>query len=89
MQLQSNFNLGKRFEFDQGYRFVSALPAQNVNAYQTMDARIACDFTKNWNLSLVGQNLFQRYHYEWGTGDPTQQLIGIKRAAYLKLTWTP
>ncbi len=87
VKIQSSFDIGKRFEFDQTYDYVSALPAQNVHAYQTMDGRFQWNIRKELSFSLVGQNLFQPTHYEWGTGDPTESLIGIRRAAYLKLTW--
>lgn len=87
VKIISNFNIGKRFEFDQTYYHVSALPAQNVHAYQTMDGRFQWNIHKDFSFSVVGQNLFQPYHDEWGTGDPTESLIGIRRAAYLKLTW--
>ncbi|MGH9568212.1 MAG: TonB-dependent receptor plug domain-containing protein, partial [Candidatus Angelobacter sp.] len=42
--VHSEFDIAKRFEFDPMYRYVSALPAQNVRAYQTADLRLA------WNL---------------------------------------
>jgi iron complex outermembrane receptor protein len=86
--IQSEFNLPHRFEFDQFYRFASRLPAQKVAAYQTMDLRLGWKFSDHFEASLVGQNLFQPFHFEWGTGDPSQPLIGIRRSAYLKLTWT-
>jgi len=87
VKIQSNVNIGKRFEFDQTYYYASALPAQNVHAYQTMNGRFQWNIHKEFSFSVVGQNLFQPYHYEWGTGDPTESLVGIRRAAYLKLTW--
>ena len=37
----------------------AALPAQLVHAYSTGDARIAWRFSRQFELSLVGQNLFQ------------------------------
>ena len=37
------------------------------------------------DFELVGRNLLQPYHFEYG-GDPT--LVGIKRAGFLRLTWT-
>jgi iron complex outermembrane recepter protein len=87
VKIQSNIDLGKKFEFDQSYAYVSKLPAQNVRAYQTMDVRFEWKAREDLSLALAGQNLFQPYHFEWGTGDPTESLIGIRRAAYLKLTW--
>jgi len=84
---QSKFDLPLRFQFDQTYRFVSALPAQKVEAYQTMDVRLARPLGRNLSIEAVGQNLFQPHHYEWGTGDPTQPLVGIYRAAYVQLSF--
>jgi hypothetical protein len=37
-------------------------------------------------LALVGHNLFQPWHYEYGS-DPGG-LVGIKRSGYAELTWT-
>ena len=87
IKIQSNFDIGKRFEFDQDYSYTSALPAQNVRAYQTMNARFDWKCREGFDLSFVGQNLFQPYHFEWGTGDPSEAPIGIRRAAYVELTW--
>jgi hypothetical protein len=52
-----------------------------------MDLRLGWNPTKEWNLSLVSQNLFQPSHFEWGTGDPSELPIGIRRAAYVKLSY--
>ena len=43
--IQSFMNLPKKMEFDQTYRYVSALPAQTVRSYQTMDTRFG------WHIS--------------------------------------
>jgi iron complex outermembrane receptor protein len=87
IKIRSDLDLGSKFEFDQDYIYVSALPAQKVPAYQTMNARLEWKSGHGVNVSLVGQNLFQPSHFEWGTGDPTESLIGIRRSAYLKVTW--
>ena len=70
------------------YRYVGALTGsdQKVPAYSTGDVRIARRIARGVELSLVGQNLFQPRHAEYG-GDPGG-LVGIRRSAYLKLTWT-
>jgi iron complex outermembrane receptor protein len=83
--VQSLFNLPMGFELDPTYRYVSALPALSVRAYTTMDVRVGWHLTRNLQLSLVGQNLFQPKHVEFG-GDPGP-LIGIKRSAYAQITW--
>ena len=84
--VQSAFDLSKKLQLDLTYRYVSALPAQMVPAYSTGDARIGWRFSRQFELSLVGQNLFQPWHFEDG-GDPGP-LVGIKRSVYAKLTWS-
>ena len=73
-------------QLDLTYRYVSALPGQMVPAYSTGDARFGWRFSRQLELSLVGQNLLQPSHSEDG-GDPGP-LVGIKRSAYVKLTWS-
>jgi iron complex outermembrane recepter protein len=83
--IQSSLDLPKKLEFDQTIRYVSALPAQLVGAYTTADVRFSWHATRSLDLSVVGQNLFQPHHPEFG-GDPGS-LVGIERSGYIKLTW--
>jgi len=83
--IQSSLDLPQKLEFDQTLRYVSALPAQLVGAYTTADVRFSWHATRSLDLSVVGQNLFQPHHAEFG-GDPGP-LVGIERSAYIKLTW--
>ena len=85
VSVQSLLNLPRNFEFDQTYRYVSALPAQKVKGYGTADVRLGWRFAPQFELSLVGQNLLQPHHAEFGA-DPGA-LVGIKRSAYAKITW--
>jgi len=83
--IQSALDFPKELEFDQTIRYVSALPAQRVGAYATADVRFSWRATRSLEFSVVGQNLFQPHHAEFG-GDPGA-LVGIERSAYAKLTW--
>ncbi|MGH9554015.1 MAG: TonB-dependent receptor, partial [Terriglobales bacterium] len=83
--IQSRFNLPRRFSFDQTYRYVSALPAQLVKGYSTADVRFSWDATRQVELSVVGENLFQPYHPEFG--HDTSPTVGIKRSVYAQITW--
>jgi len=87
MVAQSFFTLPRLCEVGLTYRYVGALPGpdQQVPSYSTGDVRIARRLTRDIELSLVGQNLFQPSHFEYA-GDPGG-LVGIRRAVYLKLTW--
>jgi iron complex outermembrane receptor protein len=83
--IQSLLNLPKKLEFDQTYRYVSALSAQRVTSYGTADARLGWHVTRQVELSVTGQNLLQPRHAEFG-GDPGG-LVGIERSVYAQITW--
>lgn len=92
VEMQSLFNLPKKFEFDFTYRYVSALPAQTsvpagptVGDYSSADARFGWRPNHNLELSFVGQNLLQDHHAEFGGDDGP--LVGIRRSFYGKITW--
>lgn len=74
------------FALDPTYRYVGALPAYSIPAYNTVDLRFACHITPKITFSLVGQNLLQPYHYEFASGDQTPT-IGIRRTAFAQITW--
>jgi len=85
VMIQSSFDLSKAFNLDLAYRYISALPKEMVNSYSTADARFAWQAREHWQLSVVGRNLLQPYHYE-SSGDPGS-LVGIKRSVYGQITW--
>jgi len=87
VEIHSSVNLPKQFEFDQVLRYASALPAQKVPAYETADVRLGWTVHPNVQIAVVGRNLFQPQHREWGTGDPNQTPIGIRRSAYAQIGW--
>jgi iron complex outermembrane receptor protein len=77
--------LPRKLEFGQTYRYVSALPAQRVNGYSTGDVHLTWQTTPELEFSVVGENLLQPQHSEFG-GDPGS-IVGIKRGVYAKMTW--
>jgi iron complex outermembrane receptor protein len=83
---QSLFTIPRGIEIDATYRYVSSLPAQTVEAYSTADVRFGWHFDNHWTASVVGQNLLQPHHAEFGTDVDT--IVGIKRDMYASLTWT-
>ena len=70
---------------DATYRYVSGLPAQFVNAYGTADVRFGWHPLPSWEFSVVGQNLLQPHHAEFGSDVDT--IVGIKRSVYARITW--
>ncbi|HEV2644740.1 MAG TPA: TonB-dependent receptor [Acidobacteriaceae bacterium] len=87
VSVQSKMDLPWHLQLNQMYRFVSALRAQKVEAYQTMDVTGSRSLGRDVAIKIVGQNLFQPHHKEWGTGDPNQAPEGIYRAAYIQLSF--
>ena len=91
VSFQSLFNLPMHFELDETYRFTSSLPAVAVGSYSTADARLGWHSEvgdgQNLELSVIGQNLLEPYHVEFGGVDPPPA-VGVKRSVYGKITWT-
>lgn len=85
--VQSLFDLPKGFEIDPTYRYVSALPAQAVRQYSTMDLHVGWHFADQFELSVTGEDLFRPYQVEFGLGVNGSPNVGVKRAAYAQLTW--
>jgi iron complex outermembrane receptor protein len=79
--LQSLLNLPHGFDGDLAFRYVSALPAQRVAAYSTADVRLGWRATRQLELSVIGHDLLQPHHAEFGGG------IQVKRGVFGKVTW--
>jgi iron complex outermembrane recepter protein len=84
--LQALFNAPGGFEFDATYRFVSSLPAQKVSNYNTGDVRFGWRSPRSWEMSVVGRNLMQPHHAEFGSDVDT--IVGIKREVFGTIKWT-
>lgn len=82
----SQFTLPKSFELDMIWRGVGGVPNQGVPSYSTGDVRIGRRLGKQFDVSLIGRNLLQPSHAEYG-GNPGG-LVGIRRSVHLRVTWT-
>jgi iron complex outermembrane receptor protein len=83
--VRSSVDLPKRLELDATYRYSSALPAYAVASYNTADIRLGWGWREGLEFSVLGENLLQSSHAEFG-GDPGP-LVGIKRSIYGKIVW--
>ncbi|HMF72248.1 MAG TPA: TonB-dependent receptor, partial [Flavitalea sp.] len=84
---QSTMDLPKNLQFDLVSRYVDELPAilpsvqavipsvPRVPAYFTFDARLAWQF-KRFEISVVGQNLFEDEHLETGASKIPRTIYG-------------
>lgn len=64
--LRSHMDLPSNWEFDQTLYYVDALKSQQVKSYIRLDLRLGWRPVKNVELSLVGQNVLDSQHQEWG-----------------------
>jgi iron complex outermembrane receptor protein len=84
--IQSMFNLPAHFELDSVLRYVDSLDQLGpiVPSYFSLDLRLAWQPTPNWEFALVGQNLIEKRHAEFGAPATRQE---IPRSVYAKVTW--
>jgi iron complex outermembrane receptor protein len=70
-------------------RYVDNLPTfAEVSNYVTMDARIAWKPIPTLELSLVGQNLLEPKHKEFGADMFGNISADVERSMYGKMTWS-
>jgi len=81
--IRSHLDLPKNLEFDTSLYYVDNLPYHDVPSYFRLDARLAWNVTEDLELSVVGQNLLDDEHWEFGEADCAK----IERSVYGKLTW--
>jgi iron complex outermembrane receptor protein len=84
-RIQSFFDLSRNVELSLTFRYVGDLPFYLVKGYETGDARVAWRPVQHVEFAVVGQNLLQPHHAEFG-GDPGP-LVGIKRSVFASLTF--
>lgn len=90
VQLRSLLELPWRLQFDTSVFFVDRLPklVPSVPSYVRLDLRLGWRPTEAFDLSLVGQNLLDNRHPEWGSiyGVPVRPLE-VQRGAYVQASW--
>ena len=78
-------DLPGHLEWDLGIRYVDALPAPRVPAYVELETRLGWKPIKNLELAIVGQNLLDNQHPEFGALASRQE---IERSFYGQVTWS-
>jgi iron complex outermembrane receptor protein len=80
ISLRSNLDITRQIDFDFWLRYVDNLPEIGVTSYTTFDARLAWRPMEKLELSLVGQNLFEKGHEEYSK-------LEVDRSIYAKVDW--
>ena len=81
--LESRLDLPRNLELDARVRYVDALPDQGVPSYVAFDARLGWRPSKNLEISVVGSNLTDPRHPEFGTLAARRE---IQRGVYGKVS---
>jgi iron complex outermembrane receptor protein len=84
--LRSSWDIAAGHEFDVTLRHVGALSKPVVAAYSAVDLRYGWRINKVLDLSIIGQNLFDPRHPEYGAAPKRSE---YQRAVFVKLVWTP
>jgi iron complex outermembrane receptor protein len=82
---RSAMNLAHNLEWDAGLRVIGALASPDVRNYVTLDTRLGWTFMKGAELSLIGYNLLDHDHPEFGAAATRSE---VARAFYAKIVWS-
>ncbi|MCS7471393.1 TonB-dependent receptor [Stieleria sp. ICT_E10.1] len=88
VSLTHSFDLNRGRQLDVITRYVDNLPAEATPSYVAVDTRFGWNLGRNVSASVVGRNLFDRRHREFGpnyfTGDvPTE----VPRSVHAYVEW--
>lgn len=88
LYLRSSWDLGRNWELDWIWRYVDSLPAFGVPSYFVMDLRAAWRPRKNLELAVVGRNLLDSAHLEFGDDFFAGTIATeVRRSVFGQLTW--
>jgi iron complex outermembrane receptor protein len=82
--LRSSMDLLRDVQLNVDLRYVSKLTSQNVPGYFSADVRLSWKITPHLEMSVVGQNLFDSQHPEFGTSVNRSE---IQRGVFAELTY--
>jgi iron complex outermembrane receptor protein len=82
--LRSSWQLPRDVELDVAVRHVGTLPEPLVPAYTATNVRVAWQPRPGLELSLVGENLFDPQHVEYGSGPNASE---ISRTVFFNVSW--
>jgi len=82
--IQSIMNLPAHFQLDVVGRYVDTLANPHVPSYISFDARIAWWWKDTLEISIVGQNLWDNQHPEFGAPATREE---IPRSVFGKIAW--
>jgi iron complex outermembrane receptor protein len=86
-QLRSYYTWSRNLDFDITIYCVGPIIEQAIPGYARLDARLARRFGESTELSVVGQNLLDDHHFEYGQTLETALAAQARRSVYGKVAW--
>jgi len=87
--LRNSLDIRHYLHFDTDVRYVGELSESPIGEYYTADARISYRPVSEVEIFLVGQNLLEKYHEEFGTAIAFQSLPAkVERSFYIGTCWS-
>ncbi len=83
--LRSSHDLPGNLELDVGFRHVGEITEQDVPSYEEVEVRLSWRPKPGLEISVVGQNLLDARHPEFGTA---ASRFEIERGMYAKIQWS-
>lgn len=82
--VRSYLDLPARTSLDAMFRYVGRRPAPFVPAYAELDLRFGWMARRNWELSIIGQNLLRPAHQELSSASRPEE---FRRAIFARSIW--
>lgn len=86
LTVQSLYDLNGSWQFDSTFRAVSELTNPQLSGYAELDLRIAWMINDNYRLELIGQNLLDDSHPEFGGSTLSENPYEVRRSVLVRLT---
>ena len=83
----SSWDIGEHWKFDAIGRYVDNLETLDVPEYITMDLQMAWTPKKNIEVAVIGRNLLDNHHYEFGSVGYPYNITEVERSVFGKVTW--
>ncbi len=85
--IRSSLNVLTNLDWDLWLRYVDSIPTHRIPSYITLDTRLAWRPFKTLEVSVVGQNLLDSQHPEFGSDFVLTKPSQVERGVYGKVEW--
>ena len=85
--VRSLMDLPCHLELDSGFRYVDGLQNRDVPSYTAFDARLGWRPHRNWEFSIIAQNIFDPQHKEFAPSYIQTQTTEVQRSVFGKITF--